>query len=169
MISTSWDFLSWRRVATWCWQRIATHVEQEDNCRTCVPLIPPTEGHNGDNFCQSLVRFYQATRWPRYFMNDQLEDCRCILCFIIVPNDIPFVGGGGGNFTLPFVRDRFLEGNLLSNPLLPFFGLVSEEGDSLGPPPKGRVKKRWLSFPKSKLKWVQLLPLMSLSTLTCVI
>ena len=31
------DSFFWRRVAKWCWQRISTHVEQRDNCRTYAP------------------------------------------------------------------------------------------------------------------------------------
>ena len=53
-----WDSLFWQRVAKWCWHHISTRVEQVENYITCVPPIPPTEGHKGGNFGWSPPRFY---------------------------------------------------------------------------------------------------------------
>ena len=53
------------------------------------------------------------------------------LCLSFVLDDIPPGGGGGGNFIQLLVHDWLLKGNLLNNPLPPFFGQVSEEGGDL--------------------------------------
>ena len=81
----------------------------------------------------------------------------------------PGGGGGGGGFIPPLVRGWSLEGNLLSNPLPPFFGQVNEEGSDLWPPPTSMVETKAIKFSKSNLYSVLLLPLVSLFTLTRVI
>jgi hypothetical protein len=59
-----------------------------------------------------------------------------------VPNDIRLGRGGQGNFIPPLVWDWFLEGDLRSDPLPPFFGRVSKERGDLWPPPMSMVEKR---------------------------
>jgi hypothetical protein len=81
-------------------------------------------------------------------LDDRLEDFYFFWCLSFVPNDIPLGGGGRGNSTPPLVRDWLLEGILLSNPLPPFFGRVSEEGGDLLRLPTSKFKEKLILFPK---------------------
>ena len=57
-----------------------------------------------------------------------------------------------GNLITPLVHNFHLEGCLLSNPLPPAFGQVSEERGDLWPSPTSRVKEKLIKFPKEQIK-----------------
>ena len=130
-----------------CWAR----GQLQNTCSTdSTDLYPkPTMG-------ATLVNLHQDFTAPivncHCLMDNWSEECRLFLCLSFVPNGIPPGGGGGGNFIPPLVQDWLLQAYLLSDPLPPFFGRVSEEGGDLWPPLASGVESKLIEFPKKQIE-----------------
>jgi hypothetical protein len=113
------------------WQHNSTHVKQGDSCRPMLHLFHRLTVAMGT----TMVNLHRDVTAPfvnhHCLMDDRPEECRLFLCISFVPDGNPLGGGGGGNFVPPLVHDWLLECYLLSDPLPPFFGRVSEEGGDL--------------------------------------
>lgn len=131
---------------------------------------PPTIGHNGDNSCQSLLKFVCTIYFYRNYLvnNWPIERRVASLCALYLCQMNFQLEEVEGEISLRhFSRIDFLRASWAVTHFMPSLAKYARKGVTLGHHQRVGSKKSWFSFPKNMVNWIQALSCNSLSTITC--